>query len=209
MRTVSELLREQLIRHPDFAYYIPLMEKVEKNLHQHPDISIETSKSLLEGISKTIVERLDAGQKRKDIEKKDLSPLVKEALNHLKFNDDQFEVDFTTRCASLAYALGELRNARGDISHGKAVPKELCSSSDLSRFAMLMTESLLLYMLKSYFKIDPGVEPEIDYEDNADFNDYLDELNPLDGKPLYSRALFDQFLEDYEIQLADYRYEEE
>lgn len=46
---------------------------------------------------------------------------------------------------------------------------------------------------------------ELAYGDNADFNEYLDELNPMEGKLLYSEALFHLYLEDYEIQLGSYR----
>lgn len=205
MKAVRELLDEQMARHADFAYYIPLLEKAERNQTPHPDICIETSKSLLEGVSKTIINRLDAKRTREDLDGKDLSPLVKDATKLLQANDDQFEVDFTTRCVSLAYALGQLRNARGDISHGKAVPKQFCSSADLARFVMHMTEGLLLYMLKSFYSIHPGAEPEMTYEDNQDFNEYLDDEYPLEGKPLYSLALFEQYREDYEIQLGYYR----
>ena len=205
MRAVRELLDEQMSRHADFAYYIPLLEKAERNQLPHPDICIETSKSLLEGVAKTIINRLDPDRTREDIDGKDLSPLVKDAAKLLQANDDQFEADFTTRCVSLAYALGQLRNARGDISHGKAVPKQYCSSSDLARFVMDMTEGLLLYMLKSFYTIHPGADPELVYEENQDFNDYLDDVYPLEGKPLYSLALFEQYREDYEIQLGNYR----
>ena len=205
MKAVKELLNEQMARHADFAYYIPLLEKAETNLLPHPDICIETTKSLLEGVSKTIIDRLDSGRTRQDLDSKDLSPLVKDATKLLQANDDQFEVDFTNRCVSLAYALGQLRNARGDISHGKAVPKQFCSGSDLARFVMHMTEGLLLYMLKSFYSIHPGAEPELAYEDNQDFNDYLDDEYPLEGKPFYSLAMFAQYREDYELQLGDYR----
>jgi hypothetical protein len=37
-----------------------------------------------------------------------------------------------------------------------------------------------------------------------EFNESLDELYPLDGKPIYSRALCDQYKEDYEIQLQEF-----
>jgi hypothetical protein len=37
-----------------------------------------------------------------------------------------------------------------------------------------------------------------------EFNDTLDELYPLPGKPRYSRALYEQYFEDYEIQLKEF-----
>ncbi|MEO1672984.1 MAG: hypothetical protein AAFR77_19770, partial [Cyanobacteria bacterium J06631_2] len=42
------------------------------------------------------------------------------------------------------------------------------------------------------------------YEDNPEFNDLLDEEYPLDGKLLYSQALYTLYYEDYEIRLQTY-----
>ena len=47
----------------------------------------------------------------------------------------------------------------------------------------------------------PGGIPQIDYDDNPDFNDELDRQNPLDGKMLYSDALYRLYYEDYIIEL--------
>lgn len=113
-----------------------------------------------------------------------------------------------------------LRNARGDISHGKGAPKAKSSDENLSKLSLQMTESLIFYMLDSFFKIAER-EPEpievasdltqedsdvrFAYDDNPPFNEYLDEVNPLKGKPLYSLALYQQYYEDYMIQLEEYR----
>ena len=43
-----------------------------------------------------------------------------------------------------------------------------------------------------------------EYDDHPEFNDFLDEQNPLPGKTRYSRALFDQEFETYEIELGDF-----
>ena len=61
------------------------------------------------------------------------------------------------------------------------------------------------YLLEIFYAIDLPGETEIAYDDNSAFNDYLDSLYPLEGKPLYSRALHEQYREDYLIQLDDYR----
>jgi|GEM_PF-4831289 len=56
-------------------------------------------------------------------------------------------------------------------------------------------------MLASYFALKPVDLVQIQYVESTDFNEYLDELNPLEGKPLYSLALYEQFYEDYLVQL--------
>jgi len=65
----------------------------------------------------------------------------------------------------------------------------------------------LRYMLASYFSIRPEPEELVEYEENPEFNTELDELNPLEGKPLYSRALYEQYYEDYVLQLEDFLYQ--
>ena len=206
MDSIVDIIDSKIKKYPEFDYYLPLVEKANKNLRTHPDICIETCKSLLEGISKSIIERLDDTFDRSKLNELDLSPLVKVATNILKENDDQFEIDFVRRSTSLAYSLGELRNARGDISHGRATPKDVESTVDFARCVLKVTEGLILYMLTSFFRLKEGEDEVIDYEDNSDFNAYLDEFNPLEGKPLYSLALYQQYYGDYVIQLADYRY---
>ncbi len=222
MKHAVELIVNNSNRHPEFRYYIRLMKKAERNSLNQPDICIETCKSLLEGISKSIIERLDSAADRKSLDRLDISPLVKKATQLLKQADNVIEDDFVTRCSSLAHALGTLRNERGDISHGKAVPKTVASDDRLSQLCMSMTESVICYMLDIFYQLSPVtpvakievVPPEnplddlpvILFEDNSDFNDWLDDIYPLpEGRVVYSSALYELYFEDYVIQLEAYR----
>lgn len=72
-----------------------------------------------------------------------------------------------------------------------------------------MTEPLVRYMLASYFALQPERTFIPPYDDNEEFNANLDAANPLPGKLIYSRALHDQFPEDYVIQLKEYTDEQE
>lgn len=47
----------------------------------------------------------------------------------------------------------------------------------------------------------PGGIPNIEYESNSEFNEELDRQYPLDGKLLYSAALYRLYYEDYVIEL--------
>ena len=64
------------------------------------------------------------------------------------------ENDFVTRRTSLAYAFGMLRNERGDISHGKGVPKEKNSNERLAALAMQMSEGIISYMLDPFYSLN-------------------------------------------------------
>ncbi len=43
------------------------------------------------------------------------------------------------------------------------------------------------------------------YEDNQDFNSWLDESYPYEGKLSYSFALFSLYYEDYLVRLEEFR----
>ena len=89
--------------------------------------------------------------------------------------------------------LGEVRNNRGDISHGRLSPKEEVSTPELARLVFDMTKAFLTYILNIFFAVKrKQIAEETKYEDNEEFNNYLDEQNELEGKLSYIRALFDQ-----------------
>ena len=139
--------------------------------------------------------------------------LISEAAKLLRKNDDVFERDFISKLSQIGKHINELRNARGDLSHGKYIPKELLNDQDLSRLLREITESLSRYLISSFFsfalekksKEDFEIkESRIRYEENPEFNDLLDEEYPLDGKLLYSQALYTLYYEDYEIRLQTF-----
>jgi hypothetical protein len=221
MDSLKSLITGNLEEFPDFEYYIPLIEKAERNQEPHPDIAIECCLSLIQGISKSIILRLDSKANKDDLENGKVSNQFKQAAKLVKVNDDVFEDLFVNQCSNLAKAIGELRNARGDISHGRAVPKDLQSDIKLARLIMEIADSLLRYTLGSFFTIDldkkakeleriaQEEEDLIKYEDNQEFNDLLDEEYPYEGKVLHSEALYKLYYEDYAIQLQEFLDEQE
>lgn len=204
MQSLKDLIERHSSEESDFRYYIPIVEKAERNEIDHPDICIECCASLFQGISKSIVYRLDATCDRKAFENLSLQRQVKSAFSCLKEHDDVLEEAFPVAAENLSRIAGSVRNSRGDISHGRATPKELQSDRSLSRLVLNVSEAVLRYMLASYFAIKPEVEPIIEYEANPDFNTSLDNDYPLEGKPLYSLALYQQFYEDYRVRLATF-----
>jgi abortive infection Abi-like protein len=217
MEPVKSIIVANADQHPDFRYYLPLLAKAQRNETAHPDICIECCKSLLEGVSKTIIYKLDGSVDRKDLDAAswNLDGIVKKAAIALKQNDDIVEDNFVTRFGSLINALGALRNERGDISHGRSAPKHPASPKDLSRLILDMTASLLEYLLSSFYAIAPEEVEEdvsedsdledISYNENLEFNDFLDAQNPLEGKLLYSFALYELYYEDYLLRLDAYK----
>jgi hypothetical protein len=205
MQTLIDLIERHADENSELRYYIAIIEKAGRNEVQHPDICIECCASLFQGVSKTIVNRLDPPTDRKAFDNSPIGWQVKRALQCLAVEDGGVtELDFPRRVESLVQIVGELRNQRGDISHGRAVPKELQSDRSLSRLVLNVTEPVIRYMLATYFALQPERTVVPPYEDNDKFNGLLDEANAMPGKLSYSRALYDQYPEDYVIRLKEH-----
>jgi hypothetical protein len=209
MQSVKELIMRYAEQNAEFLYYIPIIEKAERNEVDHPDITIECCSALFQGISKSVVHRLDPACDKKAFEDEKLPQQVKAAMRCLRENDDAFEDMFIRNCETLARNIGTLRSARGDISHGRAVPKELQSDRSLARLVLNLSEATIRYILASFFALQQRPEEQIPYDANPDFNDALDEQYDLGGKPLYSLALYEQYYDDYFIRLESYRDEQQ
>ena len=203
-------LTEQLLKNPpsrfsDFEYYYVILEKIKENRTSNPDIAIESCKSLIEGLAKSILNHTDKNYVDDQRPTEDLSPLLKRAINALADRDANIEEQFTKAVANLIHQLGSIRNERGDISHGKSAPKEISSSPHLANLIVQTTDGLASFLLHELFSLDLSDFDPLMYEDNPDFNDSLDELYPLNGDVSYSRALFDQDFIFYEEELEDFQ----
>jgi hypothetical protein len=208
MKLVRTLISQNSDKYEHFSYYEGIIDVIEEKIQSHPDICIESCKSLIEGISKTIIKTLDKTAGDADLKKMDVMPLFKRAANKLAEFDSTLEIDFINRTGTLVENFGKLRNDRGDISHGRAAPKTDFSSPDFSTLAVRVTEALASYVLEHFFRLRLPDETEIKYEDNPDFNEMLDTTNRM-GSLSFSKALFDQDNVSYCEQLLDYQSEQE
>ena len=202
MQQTRDIIRRYQDKHESFEYYYSIIEKVENNVSKNPDISIESSKALIEGICKSILLRLDSSFTKKAVNKMEFKPIYSNACDRIG-QHVEFEIDFIHRTSAMIGRLAELRNERADISHGKAAPKEYVSTRATAKMVMHVTDSILNYILESFFTIDLSYKEEVDYEDNSEFNELLDESYPLEGV-VYSKALYEQDYAAYEEQLQDY-----
>lgn len=192
--------------HEEFGYYKTIVEKIEENHKSNPDISIESCKSLIEGISKTILLRLNKSLTEEKVNGFDAHIIFRKCCNNLGKNQP-LEIEFSRQGYNLVKRMAELRNERGDISHGKVSPKSTLSAKESALMIMGVTDSIAHYLLIHFFKIDLSSQEEIKYGKNENFNVYLDESYPELGLS-YSMALFDQDPVAYEEQLKDYNDEQ-
>lgn len=201
MKQTKDILKALESRYTNIDYYQTIIQKIEENVESHPDISIESCKALLEGLSKFIWKQIDQTYDALVADKMDFHPVVRQAMTKLADLNEDIELDFVNKVNKLIVSIGEVRNKRGDISHGKLSPKEYFSDSQFAYLVMNITDNMLYYVLHSFSKV--SLIKELEYEDNPEFNEWLDNENPI-ANLSYSKALFDQDPVAYEQELENY-----
>jgi hypothetical protein len=201
MKQTKDILKALESRYTNIDYYQTIIQKIEENVESHPDISIESCKALLEGLSKFIWKQIDLSYDALIADKMDFHPVVRQAMTKLADLNEDIELDFVNKVNKLIVSIGEVRNKRGDISHGKLSPKEYFSDSQFAYLVMNITDNMLFYVLHSFSKV--SLIKELEYEDHPEFNEWLDNENPI-ANLSYSKALFDQDQVAYEQELENY-----
>lgn len=210
MKMVNEILAKNSSRYPDFGYYKLHVSKIESNIVTNPDIAIETCKSLIEGVSKSILNRIDntfdekaetSGRNPKSVQQ-----LFKRALEKIAELNEKFEPGFVHSSGHIVNVTSNIRTERGDISHGKSVPKETSSTPEFSAFVAKMTDLIISYVLEHFFEIDLGYREKFDFDSDEmqPYNVWLDEsVNFPIAKARYSKILFEQDYDEYESRYTD------
>ena len=209
MNSVIDLIRAHSSRYPDFKEYILNIEEAVANVSARPDRCIENCKALFEGMSRSIILRLDASTDRKQVEKMNFDDLVFRAINEVQ----KIETVSPSPLSSIMpfiKMLREIRNERGDVSHGRPAPKIDVSGRRLAEYILQVSETNLRYMLEVFYdvqgvKVEAAYAPSLLYEDNPEFNDWLDEKNGPRGEFLYSLCLFHVYPTEYEDELEDWK----
>ena len=242
--------KESLEVYSGFSDYDVLFAAIENKTTT--DHCIESCKAIIEGISKTILskvnlnsleilEYLDEQQQenlRTAIEQTQSNTIkfraaYKNAANALSAYHQGFEKDFVLETGhSFCAYIGEVRNKKGDVSHGRQAPKKQKSSHALAHLVEEITDILAFHMLEIFSLIDFSRDSEFDKDWLIDesfrkkteeqlaeidqeemfirkFNDDLDKRVKLGGKLRYSLTLYQQTPEDYHFQLSEYQLEQE
>lgn len=199
MEKTRKIIQNNFDKFPEFNYYLNIITKVEENIEEMPDTSIECCKALFDGISKTILDKFNISY----VENTDTSSsLLKKVFKQIN-NEDDISKEFIQISHIFIVRVNELRNERGDISHGKAVPKENNSDKYLAGAMVGISDNIISYMLSRYFEYDLSELEEIKYENNINFNEYLDSEFYIE-RVIYSKALFNQDIVAYKEGLNNY-----
>lgn len=129
-------IRKFINQTPSFNNFETHISTIEKTVETNPALCIETCKSLVESICKTIltnqnIEHDNYGQ---------FQALVKQTINCLIDTNECYKDDLcelVRRIASVSQKLAEIRNISGFASHGQ----------DINHVSMSTTMSLLAYKI--------------------------------------------------------------
>lgn len=203
MMKIKEIIKKNIDKQSHFEEYFKIIDLIQTNEITNPDICIESCKALIEGVSKTIIINLDNTKTSSNIDDDNLPKLFKESMNLLIANCEDIEGDFVVRFSAIIQVLGEIRNKRGDISHGRMAPKAIFSSHKLATTIKNMTENILEYVLEHYFMID-FANGKLGYEELEDYNTWLDDNTDFPiKKAKYSQLLFENDYDEYESRYSD------
>lgn len=203
MDKTREIILANIEKHSHFEEYFKILDIIKANEFKNPDICIESCKALIEGISKTIIVNLDNTRTAENIDDDNLPKLFKESMNLLTDKCEDIEGDFIIRFSAIIQVLGEIRNKRGDISHGRMAPKAIFSSHKLASTVKNMTESMLEYVLVHYFSVDFSTGKLI-YDELEEYNNWLDENTDFPiKKAKYSQLLYENDYDEYESRYSD------
>jgi hypothetical protein len=202
MKQTKEILDQLKNEFNNIEYYNVIVKTIEENVNTNPDIAIESCKSLFEGIGKFIILSLDNSLSFDVVEKFKYKRAIAKAIELLEKRHLEFESDFSNKLIDTLEVIGNIRNDRGDVSHGRLSPKPIHSTSIFSNCIMTLTDSFVSYLLISFSKVE--LIKKMEYEDNPEFNEWLDENNQFGLLKSYSKALFEQDKVAYEQELIDY-----
>ena len=183
------------------------LESIDGDLRDNQNDAIGKIKDLIESVAVTIV--IDNGGID---ENKDIGPLVKDAIRTLSFygrietKDQEVALKLASSFVSAFSGVGELRNRHGTTGHGQDAEHEDIDQY-LFEMALECADSLGAFLIKAHH-CDLHDRYRLRYEDNLDFNDYVDstseEIKIGDVVIVPSKALFTD-IEAYKEQLQAFK----
>jgi hypothetical protein len=205
MILTRRVIEENSHKYEWMKHFDILMDEIDHNIDSKPDIALESCKSIFEAVAKNVLKEIDVTYSSSSTKKnKSVSELLNGLSVKLNLEIQSFEGDYVKRLISLIHHISELRNSRAEISHGSEFPKEK-SSVDFVRSVVAVSDGFSYYLLSSFLKVDLSYKEQTKYEDNMDFNDWLDSEYELPDFLSYSKALFEQDFDAYEQRLQDYK----
>lgn len=198
-------IREHISNMPSFNTFEMHTVTIEENIETNPALCIETCKSLIEGICKTILTN-KAIIYKEDTKFQELVRQTVDAMVTASYCYRDKLCELSRRIASVAQIIAEIRNHSGFASHSQDV-KKISVDSTLSLFIYKITDVVGGFILNYYITHNhPKRDSRIHYEDCNQFNEYFDEANPFLIGALSLSASEALFHQDYEAYREEYLY---
>lgn len=189
-------IREHINKTPSFSHFETHISTIEKTVETNPALCIETCKSLVESICKTLLTNQgiaydDNGQ---------FQVLVKHTMNSLIdinecYKNDLYEL--TRRIAAVSQKLSEIRNISGFASHGQDI-NHTSMSNTMSLLTYKITDVIGGFIIHYYRNHVSKRDTRIHYEDCPEFNEMFDEDNPLELGGVILSASEALYKQDYQ-----------
>lgn len=110
--------------------------------------------------------------------------------------------------SNIAEMIGTTRNKRGILCHGRNLPRPHTSSEAEARFICHYTQGLALLLLDGIGRrareVEASCEESLRYDDNVDFNEWLDQQGEGIGNAPYSYLIYTHDLDRYEMELEEF-----
>jgi hypothetical protein len=194
-------IREHISKMPSFRYLETHISTIEETVETNPALCIETCKSLIESLCKTILTNRNAFHN----ESTKFQILVKQALDtlisHEVYSKELSEL--VRRIASVSQQIGEIRNFSGFASHGQDM-KHTRLNSTLSLLTYKITDVIGGFIMHYYINHSTKPDSRIHYEDCHSFNEFFDEDYPLEIGGVILSASEVLYSQDYEAYKENY-----
>ena len=208
-----ELTKQGILNHdtliPGIRGYLVLVDKIEENKDSNPDITIESCKSLLEGLClkglSLLSDKYNQSKSLRTKCKNDLKVLTNLAFDEVytDFVESQVHESLSNLLIDISVsnkikdnakrkvkeqaiaAIGKvsaIRNERGDISHGRDYPKTFESSVSLSKSIRSITDGICSFMIEQIaekYRLKIQDEGKLIYNELEEFNVWLDETHSV------------------------------
>ena len=203
---IQKIIRENSQRHREFISAQSIINRIKKESTESPAVALESCKSLIESIAKTILDLMpDASTGYTN--RTDFHQLCKIVIEEVadKSQADGHYLGVLLTFPNMMRVIGQVRSSAGEISHGQSYVDKEEITEELSLLVIGITDVFCAHLLEMFFRQVPVI---IIYEEEVEFNAWLDEENPMYLGISYSRALYDQDSVAYEESLHDYFNEE-
>lgn len=171
-------IREHINKIPSLNGFESHVSTIERSVESNPALCIETCKSLVESICKTILTNQNANYNEYD----KFNVIVKKTMESLVSPNERYKeelIELARRIASVSQILAEIRNKSGFASHGQDI-KHPAINSTLSLLAFKAADVIGGFIMHYYITNTTRRDSRIHYEDCRLFNELFDEDNPLE-----------------------------